>query len=335
MIKNKIAEKIIFIPPGKEYAPMDVLLELLHINKLQLSLDPTNNKSRRLEKEQQHAILSLAKVLNISSEGLQLFLQLPMLGTSNEILQSLDYFMKSEDMDKKALQRFTEYSALQIEEQDKQYDFVSENLPGRIKIENCKDFKFPGAIFKKLYMGGQYQLTLNDIFETISMAVKVRATESEKERKILDKLQTLILRSKGVMPKSTIKHGYHIKNDRLLTILTTISEKSFTGRLVKLSECFKERDHPVKIFLALIAYLTGNTERVKIRTNISNTKSLASEEESESLVSDEIRPYLSEMLDVHPEMLDLFLLPFERDVTSFCKAVRPVVRRITGQPARG
>jgi len=220
---------------------------------------------QKLEKDEVRVITLLAQTLGISQAKLELFLQIPMLGQYDAILESFDHFLDTTTYDKTALKKFVEYTTAQMDFQDKQLDFLQE-LPSKIRVETQPNLKIPVALIKNFYMENEYQLTMNDVLELTSMAFKKEGAnvDDDKECHIYNIIEFMALLKKGALPEADGAEALRIKNKTLMKLMKIMNARSFPGRLTSITSCFKEQNHPAKTFVALLAFLTGNTDKNEI-----------------------------------------------------------------------
>lgn len=312
-LKSKLLEN-----QGGSFTVADLLPILMNVKDLKLT-----NKGRydQFTKEKEAAITSYAEHLGINGDTLRKVIQLFVLSDQKVILKQFFEFFPDEKENEQEIKKIVSYGFKQVSSIQRQLEFVKEQFPKSISLPYQTGPLFPAKFFEKMFLSdySKARFGLGSLFDVILMQTANYNLPANVQETLFTECCRFAMFAKGSLPRGAVQYHLGIKNDVILDIFDILTENSTDKRMASFTKLFLSRENPIKAAIAFYGLLINR------KFNVIHHPTISGEADEEP-----IKPYLSELFNIEPELFDLFELAYEKDPAKFLTSSLPLMRRLSG-----
>ena len=205
-----------------------------------------------------------------------------------------------------------------------QMEFVTKKLPESFET----NLKLPPGVFSKILFQNNSTLSINDLLELNNLTLR-KLLKPQQREDLLKGCYTAGLFAKGLLSDRDMMSALNVQDKQLLAVFDVLTEPGLASRLSSLTGLFRDKEkgkpNPVKVIIAFYGLFAR--ENFSIR-NFQMDPNDSSDEGAKNYKEESIKVYLANILNVYPEVFDLFELAFERNLAKFVEKALPIMRRI-------
>ena len=318
---NNLKKKLSKYDKGASNNGIDFLVTIMNIQILALQKGKRYN---RLDKEKRAAVASLAEYLSVSSEDLKNIIQIFVLSNQQDVLDCFFAFFPDEKENQEVYNRILSSSFKLVNIISSQAEFVTKKLPDSFET----NLKLPPGVFSKILFQNNSTLSINDLLELNNLTIR-KILKPQQREDLLKGCYTAGLFAKGLLSDKDMASALKVKDKQLLAVFDVLTEPGLAARLGSITGLFRDKEkgkpHPVKVITAFYGLFAQETFSVR---NFQIDHDDSSDEGVKNYKEESIKVYLANILNVYPEVFDLFELAFERNLAKFVEKALPMMRRI-------